>query len=499
MPFIKFNSNHLALSPNGEKAFNSHPTKSWPFSNVDRPTCRDTSTAMPLIFGFDVPSSFTTSLGSRHQDQETLEAWRAFERSIRSSVLHYRDKIIIWQLGFRTTISEDWSGPQPSILAREREQHRFICTIIDEKDDMLERIIGHMMESAKEEFGESRVQFWCQLKEGEEKRFCEDAAEVALAPKREEMLHEVDMKIAEYQQLDEERQAAWLGAVLLNAGGRLHRRHNGCLVNGEDLVSDMTSDLCRLNFSVSLRSAFSPHMSFTFGFDLRSTINGHLHQPSFVYDASCWTRFRGSIEHAHKRAPMCDYTLWQYSTIFFSRLDIDRYAPEIPGRARECCIMALNSSNAIQVRSRILNTFRAALREFGIMRVDLWYLSADGEKVEATIQDVVAMGLEYAATSRSSEHQACHAVGNSATSEQIGAERDRMSFEEVVPSDSEENDGRSPLGYANVVGRDFWRPGTGHTFEHFLVESAAQFRELALAVKQQLTVANHYTDFKIRH
>lgn len=178
---------------------------------------------MPLIFGFVVPSSFTTSLGPRHQDQETLDAWRAFERSIRSSILHYRDKIIIWRLGFRNTVSEDWSGPQPSILAVQREQHCFICTIIDEKDDMLERIIGHMMESAKEEFGVARVQFWYQLKEGEEKRFCEDAGEVALAPKvanllrkeKEEMLREMETKLKEYQRLEEERKLEWLAAVLL--------------------------------------------------------------------------------------------------------------------------------------------------------------------------------------------------------------------------------------------------------------------------------------------
>ncbi|KXT17980.1 hypothetical protein AC579_9610 [Pseudocercospora musae] len=178
---------------------------------------------MPLIFGFDVPSSFTTSLGPRLQDQETCEAWRAFERSIRSSILHYRDKIIIWRLGFRNTVSEDWSGPRPVILAREREQHCFVCTIIDEKDDMLERIVRNMMESAKEEFGDRRVQFWYQLKESEAKRFCEDAGEVALAPKmvnllreeKEEMMQQLDRKLKEYQRLEEERNMKWLGATML--------------------------------------------------------------------------------------------------------------------------------------------------------------------------------------------------------------------------------------------------------------------------------------------
>lgn len=149
-------------------------------------------------------------------------------------------------------------------------------------------------------------------------------------------------------------------------------------------------------------------MSFTFGFDLRSTINGHPHQPSFLYDAACWTRFRGSIEQAHQRAPMCDYTLWQYSTIFFSTLDINRYAPEVLDRARDCCIMSLESSSDIQIRSRIVNTHRAALREFGIMRVDLWYLSENGDKIGATIQDVVAIALKYASSRRKSEDQTRH-------------------------------------------------------------------------------------------
>ncbi|KXS96021.1 hypothetical protein AC578_3907 [Pseudocercospora eumusae] len=211
--------------------------------------------------------------------------------------------------------------------------------------------------------------------------------------------------------------------------------------------------------------------TFTFGFDLRSAINGDPHQPNFQYDASCWTRFRGSIEQAHQRAPMCDYTLWQYSTVFFSRLDTTRYAPVVRNRARDCCIMSVNSSssgNDTRIRARIVNTIRAALREFGVMRIDLWYLSESGEKIEATIPDVVGVGLKFAAMTRKVEEETRRAGEKRARLEQswaaredeeqrVRAERDKMGLELVAGAyveDRHSNDSRSPLGYANEEGCD---------------------------------------------
>ncbi|KXT17983.1 hypothetical protein AC579_9613 [Pseudocercospora musae] len=151
--------------------------------------------------------------------------------------------------------------------------------------------------------------------------------------------------------------------------------------------------------------------------------------------------------------------------MFINRLDINRYAPEVPDRAVDCCIMSLDSSSDFHIRSRIVNTHRAALRDFGIRRIDLWYLSENCEKVEATVQDVVALGLKYAAAKRKREHQACHAVGKGANTEQglwarkgeeqgLRAENDKMGFEEVVAGDSKEDrhsyNSRRPLGYANA-------------------------------------------------